>query len=229
MLTPAHASQIEEASNETFSPARSLSPGAPQSSSAVPMDPSFYGMSHYTFRRPEPEGLSDILEEESNLSASVASMGGMEALSPPPRGGFAGADMLRGVSSASSVEQDDEEEEDVFSQSDDGLHEDEEGEMSWGEQAVARLAQRQAHPPASSLTGQHALGTMHSAAWQSSGDISTPPSATSALAPSSEQEMETREQTEDARTLRPSSSRASLDSVGSNSSRKKPKGDMVWW
>lgn len=193
------------------------------------MDPSFYGMSHYTFRRPEPEGLSDILEEESNLSASVASMGGgMDALSPPSSSrGFVGAELRRDLSPSSAEPEETEEEEELFSQSDDGLDDqDDEAEMSRGEQAITRLAaQRQLAP-------SHPLGTLHSTAWQSSGDVSTPPSATATLAPAPpalETQEETLRETEDSRTLRPSSSRASLDSIGSNSSRKKPKGDNVWW
>lgn len=52
-------------------------------SSFIPMDPSTLSQFQFGFRRPEQEGLSDITEEGSVLSASVTS-GGDRAFSPPP-------------------------------------------------------------------------------------------------------------------------------------------------
>jgi hypothetical protein len=55
-------------------------PSYPAPSRAIPIvspsvDPSFYGLSHYALHHREREGLSDITEEDSNVSGSVASAG----------------------------------------------------------------------------------------------------------------------------------------------------------
>jgi hypothetical protein len=70
---------IQEASSsdEALSPAPASSPSQQRLSTDADgsIDPAFYGLSHWAIRRPEPEGLSDIAEEGSVLSASITSGG----------------------------------------------------------------------------------------------------------------------------------------------------------
>ncbi len=76
-------------------PSRAL----PIVSSAV--DPSFYGLSHYSARHHETEGLSDITEEDSNLSVTSAGAAGDGAASPirrePLQGFGVAGDVLRAL------------------------------------------------------------------------------------------------------------------------------------
>jgi acetyl esterase/lipase len=54
--------------------------------SLAPLNISHYGLSHFAIQRPEPEGLSDIAEEGSVLSASITSAAGIASRSLSPEG-----------------------------------------------------------------------------------------------------------------------------------------------
>ncbi|MCO5599857.1 hypothetical protein L7F22_053964 [Adiantum nelumboides] len=74
----------EVSSEEAMSPTQSNSPSPPRQTAnaelSVNTDPILYGnnLARWAIRRPEPEGLSDIAEEGSVLSASITSNGGGE-------------------------------------------------------------------------------------------------------------------------------------------------------
>ncbi|UZJ55049.1 hypothetical protein CBS101457_004369 [Exobasidium rhododendri] len=95
---------MDVSSDEAFSPNRSTSPPSQAEMNegddmseeeqeitttlaSIPLDISHFGLSHYAIRRPEPEGLSDIAEEGSVMSASMTSAGefSSRSLSPEER------------------------------------------------------------------------------------------------------------------------------------------------
>ena len=86
---------IAEVSSEGTSPPNQDDQGEPESEdeetmqqvALAPLHISPYGLSHFAVRRPEPEGLSDIAEEGSVLSASITSAGvASRSLSPEGSG-----------------------------------------------------------------------------------------------------------------------------------------------
>ena len=209
---------LEVSSDEAFSPTRSLSPPAQNEEAAVsalvaaPLDVSHYGLSHYAVYRPEPEGLSDIAEEGSVLSASYTSGdiasrsrspadGNIRNLSPPPS-----------LAAASMMMRDDEEssqwrrsrwaveEDDGGSEQDEGQG-DEYGSGGGGADEVEMAFSPPAQPqPGPSIP----VTAARTPAWKSTVDLS------SAIGESS------------------SSSSPSAQSPAIGIVRKKPKGD-VWW
>ncbi|KDN51303.1 alpha/beta-hydrolase [Tilletiaria anomala UBC 951] len=90
----------EDGDADSANLARYLAPSRiiPVTSSSV--DAGFYGLSHYDVRDREPEGLSDITEEDSNMSAGASAVGGGAAspVSREPLQGFGVAgDALRAL------------------------------------------------------------------------------------------------------------------------------------
>jgi len=213
---------MEVSSDEAFSPNRSISPPsqnevinteeeddvdeereAMNALASAPLDISYYGLSHYAIQRPEPEGLSDIAEEGSVLSASVTSAGENQSRSLSPVGNVRNQSPQTSLTAASMLMR----EQEWNSRWDRPrwpVEDDEEEEGNEGKEEIE--GQLAFSPPAHPQPGPSLPLVHHHSGWKSTEDISS--------------------------TMRePGNSRGSQSAQQSPSigiARKKPKGD-VWW
>lgn len=226
-LQPRH-SQLDDiqevSSEEPMSPTQSNSPSPPRQSAnaelSVNTDPVLYGgsLARWAIRRPEPEGLSDIAEEGSVLSASITSNGeGSRSRSLSPVGQWQNTDnhfsgpSLAGAATQLMMQQEDQTQSQVSPQpqthqwrylrDEIGMRsrpaDEEEEEVDDGNDGSIAFS-----PPANPQPGR-----------------SLPLVSTGSVEPASDAEKEESD-SEDASTPGPSGA------VGIQ--RKKPKGD-VWW
>lgn len=174
----------------------------------TPLDISHFGLSHYAIRRPEPEGLSDIAEEGSVLSASITSAGGIASRSLSPEDRYGDGRPQTSLTGASKRPREQE-------WNDRGQRPrwpvEEEQEQLAEEQSVGHLIDTDLafSPPANPQPGASIPLIQNRNVWKSTDDLSL---------------------TAQDFTASPSGSSQSLQHSPSSHAtpRKKPKGD-VWW